>query len=383
MYNKFTDQQHINRHGFYTVGNKKFFNKTLALIEASSAKLPVTWNFNQDVYGKINWSIPIEESLEELYRKRAQQLRDQYDYLVLHFSGGADSANILHAFVKNNIFLDEIVMQYPKNYDHVANNTDTSGNNNYSEIPYSASIIINELKKSMHTNTVIRYQDILEPANTVYKKDNWFELMPLGTNISITGAARQYAQHTDPTVLELCSKGVHVAQILGVDKPLVHFNGDDYYAYFLDSNATHQPPVDINDLYGNTNFYHCEFFYWTPAMPEIVVKQAQEIKRIAENNPAVKIAISQHQHIGKMRDVLHPIIYPVYVKLPFQADKISVGNVRRPADNWFWKTATDELKHNYLNAIKYLDQTIDQSHFSGVDIYHGGFSSLASDYYRL
>jgi hypothetical protein len=265
----------------------------------------------------------------------------------------------------------------------VANNTDTSGNNSYSEIPYSASIIINELKKSIHTNTVIRYQDISESAKTVYKKDNWFELMPLGTNIAVTGAARQYAQHTDPDILELCSKGVHVAQIVGIDKPLVHFNGNDYYAYFLDSSATHQPPVDINQIDGHNNYHHCEFFYWTPEMPEIVVKQAQEIKRYAELIPAVKYQISNHVHIGEMRGVLHPIIYPPYVKLPFQTKKLSAGDVRRPADNWFWKTATDELKHNYLNAIEYLNQTIDRSYFTGKNIYSGGLASCHSEFYRL
>ena len=138
MDNKFNTQQYINRHGFYMVGNKKFFNKTLALLESSTSKLPVEWKFNHDAYGKIDWTVPIETNLEELYRLRAQQLRNQYDYLILHFSGGADSTNVLHAFVRNNIFLDEIVMQYPKAHDQVANGVDYSGNNQYSEIPFSA-----------------------------------------------------------------------------------------------------------------------------------------------------------------------------------------------------------------------------------------------------
>jgi len=53
----------------------------------------------------------VSESLDFLYALRARQLREKYDYLVLYFSGGADSTNILKTFIDNNIFLDEIVMQ--------------------------------------------------------------------------------------------------------------------------------------------------------------------------------------------------------------------------------------------------------------------------------
>ena len=103
-----------DRLGFYLVGWKKFYNKTLALLESKKTGYEVEWVFNNDVYSKIDWSIPIEESLMEIYRRRAQQLRDQYDYLILYFSGGADSGNVLHAFLENGIFIDEIVMQLPE-----------------------------------------------------------------------------------------------------------------------------------------------------------------------------------------------------------------------------------------------------------------------------
>ena len=383
MDNKFNTQQYINRHGFYMVGNKKFFNKTLALLESSTSKLPVEWKFNHDAYGKIDWTVPIETNLEELYRLRAQQLRNQYDYLILHFSGGADSTNVLHAFVRNNIFLDEIVMQYPKAHDQVANGVDYSGNNQYSEIPFSAIPILNDLKHLISPKTLIKFQDLSESATEAYKHDNWFELLPLGTNIAVTGAARQRAQHTDLNVLKLCNKGMHVAQILGIDKPFVHFNGEDYYAHFSDTAATHTPPADMNRAMDHDNYYHCEFFYWTPDMPEIVVKQAQEIKRYAEMVPAIKYQISNHMHVEKMREVLHPVIYPAYVKLPFVTGKISVAQIKRTADNWFWQTASDTIQHNYLEAIEYLNQNIDSLYFNGNNIYSGGFTNLFSEYYRL
>ena len=52
---------------------------------------------------------PIED-LQKLYLNRAIQIRNNYDYVVLFYSGGADSHSILETFMLNNIFLDEIVI---------------------------------------------------------------------------------------------------------------------------------------------------------------------------------------------------------------------------------------------------------------------------------
>ena len=112
--------------GYYLVGQKKFYNKTLALIESFQTRYEPVWVFNNNVYGSIDWTIPITEDLPSMYKRRAQQLRDQYDYLVLYFSGGADSINILHAFIDNDIFLDEILFQYPKEVEQIFNNNDLS-----------------------------------------------------------------------------------------------------------------------------------------------------------------------------------------------------------------------------------------------------------------
>jgi hypothetical protein len=91
----------LDRLGYYRVGFKKFFNKTLALLENHKTGYEVQWIFNDNIYDKIDWTIPIRESLLDLYRRRAEQLRNKYDYLALYFSGGADSINILHAFIDN------------------------------------------------------------------------------------------------------------------------------------------------------------------------------------------------------------------------------------------------------------------------------------------
>lgn len=62
-----------------------------------------------DSYMSSDWTKEPIESFEELKKRRAEQLREKYSYLVLYFSGGADSTTMVNAFLKNNIHVDEIV----------------------------------------------------------------------------------------------------------------------------------------------------------------------------------------------------------------------------------------------------------------------------------
>ena len=96
--------------GVYTCNGKPFFNKIDAIIESNSSNKHVDWDYHNSIFEKCKWDVEPTLSLDELYKARAQQLRDSYDHLVLFFSGGVDSWNILYAFINNNIRLDEIYM---------------------------------------------------------------------------------------------------------------------------------------------------------------------------------------------------------------------------------------------------------------------------------
>lgn len=373
-----------DRLGYYLVGDKKFYSKTLALLESYSQRPSnLTWVFNDSVYSSIDWQTPIYESLPELYLRRALQLRNQYDYLVLYYSGGADSGNILKTFINNNIFLDEIVMQLPESARKNFNDRDKSNGNIYSELEFSAKPVLEKYRNKLHPNTLIRYQDISKPIFDLFEKDNWFETNPMGTNISIAGIARQAAQVAETHILDLCYKGLKTAQIVGVDKPLVHFDGRNYYAYFLDVNAMHSPPVDLtkNEIF--YNLYQTEFFYWTPDMPEIVVKQAQEIKKVCEvseyhRNMMLKSFV---KHISEFRPVLHNIIYPNNIEVPWDPEKPN-SKILRPMDNWFWHQASAKIKNNYLDVIKYIKENTDPGKMIDDDI-QNGISGHRSIMYKL
>jgi hypothetical protein len=373
----------LDKLGYYQVGFKKFSNKTLALMETCKSGYKMEWIFNDDVYSSINWSTPIEESLLSIYKRRAEQLRANYDYLVLYFSGGADSINILHAFIDNNIFLDEIVMQLPEPARKQFADGDTSNGNLYAEIEYSAVPHLNKFKDILNPDTKIRYQDFAKPVLELLSHDDWFDTNPMGTNICISGIGRQVAQVTEKHILELCNKGKRIGQVLGVDKPLVYFDGTDYYAYFSDVSTMHAPPTGLNQSEVFQKYYHTEFFYWTPDMPEIVVKQAQEIKRYCDVDDfaRMKMKLSLERHISEFKSILHPVIYPPQVTTGLQTEKPS-SKIVRPMDQWFWASASEQIIGNYMTVINYLRDHTNPEHMIDGSI-DNGISAHLSKFYKL
>lgn len=375
---------YTSKHGYYLVGNQYFNNKTLALIEQKKTGESLKWFFNEDAYSRYDWTTPVEADLFDLYKCRAKQLREKYDYLTLHYSGGADSSTILWAFIESETFLDEIVMQLPEPTRQTFNEKDTSNKNYYSELEYSAVPFLNKHRNKLNPNTLIRYQDFSKPALELLRKDNWFESTPLCHNITISGIARQRTHNTEQHILNLCDTGKRTAQILGIDKPMVYYDGKNYYSYFADTNAYHYvSPVDFNETEISNGLYTTEFFYWTPDLPEIVIKQAQEIKKDCEKNPWSRFMATQtgKRHISEFRSVLHPVIYPKEVEVFFQTEKPS-SSIMRSMDSWFWSISDITEKKNYLETIGYLKNNINSNMALHGDI-KNGFKGHITRMYKL
>jgi len=103
-------------YNYYEQDGKKFQSKAMALyasyLPPKKDRGDIVWrlhNFESKLEA-INLSEEPKESLSTLYIQRAQQLRNDYEYLILNYSGGPDSHNILETFLLNNIFLDEILI---------------------------------------------------------------------------------------------------------------------------------------------------------------------------------------------------------------------------------------------------------------------------------
>ena len=149
--------------GYYKVGQKLFNDKLEAILEANSTLADIEWNFYQDVYSKINWLSEPDLSLDQLYKMRAQQIREQYEYVIVLCSGGGDSTNVVYSFLRNGIHIDEIIASAPLSgldqWSHQAK--DNSADNTMSETYYAQLPLIRDIAQEF-PNVKITINDYFE-----------------------------------------------------------------------------------------------------------------------------------------------------------------------------------------------------------------------------
>jgi hypothetical protein len=111
--------------------------------------------YEDTFYQSVTWKIEPSLSLDQLYKLRAEEIRDTYEHVILCLSGGIDSRTILETFYKNKIHIDEIISVGAFSQDEYAG----SEENNNDEIYYNVKSLLNDLHLP---NTKIRYIDYSE-----------------------------------------------------------------------------------------------------------------------------------------------------------------------------------------------------------------------------
>lgn len=347
--------------GYYQVGNKRFTYKNAATYEALQTNRVVTWNFFDDVwqnFSETKLHTLGKESLKSVYRRRAQQLRDEYDYLILHYSGGSDSHEILMTFLENDIKLDEVFVQMAlsaKEKVHTPNNTDRSAENMLSEWDFVIKPVLDKLKMT-HPEIKITVSDYLHDYDSKFKtflnEDHFVNNYHMNYTMEMVRA--HFSVSHDG--LLLVNKEKHVAEILGIDKPLVILNQNKFSLYFNDVTMTSVHPFRY-EKYG----FNLEPFYWTPKMPEICFEQAYVLMKFFQANPEYKHIIDIGMfdpldanflvRIHKARKIYYSTIYHYFDPNTFQVDKpVDYSNHGRSREKFF--VDLPEFKY-YFNQIDY------------------------------
>ena len=80
--------QQIKKYGYYTVGSSVYLNKPQAVIASKATNQKINFYYNDEIFNKYNWTQEPEPSvgLREFYKRRAQQIRNDYDYVILLYS---------------------------------------------------------------------------------------------------------------------------------------------------------------------------------------------------------------------------------------------------------------------------------------------------------
>lgn len=357
---------HRLKHGYYIVDGKTYNNKFLALTNRSTSS-DMRFYFNDDAYSAVNWSVEPSEDLYELYRQRAQQLRDKYDNLVLYYSGGIDSITILNTFLANNIKLDGVVMYGTWKLDqkYQQNNLDVVEQNRVG-IP-----LIKALEQKYNTKINLYLLDTTDMYKN-FKSDDFVY------NVNTFLGPRMYCHNfywQDPWMQSWLMKG-NTAFIRGIDKPRVLVEDNHWCLGFLDSQIIDSSPAGMYDK--SNDHAITEYFFWTPDFTPLIVKQAHTvIKYFEQHLPAhlfpklcTKTASFDQGTYFKYVD---PLIYGKYTpqkpgeEKPYFSLPKSIAPSLVQKDLWFYQTGNSEMKQEFdvwKAGVNRLQSTINPAYLN-------------------
>jgi hypothetical protein len=373
--------------GFYEVGKLKFYSQIEALEVSRKFNLPITWNFNDEIFSSYDWQIEPEETISELYVKRCEQLREKYDYLVLFYSGGADSDNILNYFIKNNIHLDEVVCltNYEGSQDRLSR-----WNAEIYEVAMPKIKKIQEKNIHLRLTEIDMTQMILKKYSQLNVDQIYKQNVTFAPFTSIKDEIKTSQKHWQ----EMFSSGKKVGFIHGIDKPRIDLRENGNFIFFFSCVSVNGAiPPSIQEK--NNSWEFDEFFYWSPDAPKIPIKQSHIVKNFVKTR-GIEIfnTYAKSHNGGKVMNFtphgaftltrgsnylfngeLNNLIYPYWYDIPYQIRGVNM--ILFEKENWFiekmnsekcsenWKiltkkvlelTKTDYKEQNFLNGALYLSR---------------------------
>jgi len=234
----------------YHIDGTTFYNPFLAFLHGAHNKPHDTPNFvcYDDVFKKLDWTQEPSESVRDLIDARTQQLSKTYQKIILAFSGGTDSITVYNSFIRQNIFIDEIIISYsPYTEAHPVANADWL------------------IKNHPQAHTKITVLNRNDPKfYTLYTDDKWI-LENQGNlryfNLSAPGP--YFYQHCEDTW-----GNENWCMIVGYEKPHILRENNQWLAVHLDKVV--QPSL---------SWPRVEFFFVSPNFPKLHVKQNHMLLR--------------------------------------------------------------------------------------------------------
>lgn len=353
---------HADKFGYYTVGTFKTYSKVEATEISVRVAEPVTWHFNDEYFSSYPWLLDTKQDLRELYKQRAEQIRAQYDYVVVWYSGGADSFTVLNSFLANNIHVDEIAQFH--SYEGEGT-WDSYLNKEVKEIAIPNTLKLLEKYPRIKHRTV----DFTPLITQMFSKDeNKFDFIFKANNsASPHQLARTYFREYIPDYANLIASGKKVCFVWGADKPPITYNRETDRFALQFSDVVDSGGVGPRTQQRNDPGEFDEFFFWSPEGAAIMSRQAHIIKEYLRNPPVDDLGsrwlstdlyearVDYDLKIQKIdrgpnsglptitvndtqyrltTDGLHRLIYPDWDNDTFTLGK-SVGFIFGPRDRWW------------------------------------------------
>jgi hypothetical protein len=244
--------------GYYYAGGVKTSSK----LEARQLGY-TTFHFHDELFASIKKEP--NASLRSLYDERARQIRIKYDYVVIMYSGGSDSHMVLDSFIESGCKIDEIVTfwDYPSTGDYF-----NFHNEEATKVVFPRLLQLQDqgLKiKHRFIDTVPLVHKLFSRLGTDYEYN-------INTYLSPNNTAKHFIRDEIKEWKDMISAGKKIVFVWGTEKPILSVKRNRWFFQFADRFdncvAVHPKPG-----------WYDEMFFWTPDMPEIVVKQAHVVKR--------------------------------------------------------------------------------------------------------
>lgn len=291
----------IKNRGHWSVQGDEYAIKLNAILAAQRSGLgffDLRFHFNDTWWNTAKWHVEPSESLDDLYVRRARQLRDKYEILILRFSGGADSTNILRTFVDNDIKLDAVVINLWTWPDSDPWIEPSNIEKRDIAIPFAQSL------KSQGADFELLIVDHTKSYEILGRSSDWIFKIDSPRLACVDISSRQGC---DIPELEKWNYP-ETCVISGIDKPWIAFDADKdvWFAQFND--ILHSPlspsPASLKVQ---------EPFYWTADLPELVIKQCHVLKNFYRH---CLHKMSRQANSGlfflKDKKQMIPLLYPKY-----------------------------------------------------------------------
>lgn len=358
------------KNGFYVVGDKIYNHKIHALQEASRTRHSIHWNFNDAVFEKFDWTQRLDIPLLEIYRMRAVQLRQKYQYLICCWSGGGDSTTMLDSFLDNDIPLDELLILWPtslspgKYYPCL----DKSPENFMSEWDFSIKPRLDKLREAYPRLKITIRDTFKEPPKDEDRDDTVLivEKHSYGTI--------QKWRELDHVIEERLQQYSSVAAMLAVAPVEMCIINGHAAISFDDINAY---PGSKSDFTLTGMPRNIEYFYWTPDFPELIREQAHAMIDRLNIMPETRKCLFNFEMDtqGVLQKTVRPdsellrtfrksVLYPKYPLDTFQARKQLDTHYRGSWETWFHGNPhSEEYLIAWESAIAAHQALIDERFF--------------------
>lgn len=350
--------------GYYQVGPVKTYSKVESIDLHHRTRHHPEWRFNDAVFASYDWSQEPRATLAQLYQSRARQIRDKYDRVVIFYSGGIDSQNIIDSFVAAGCAIDEIATT-----DYHSIDPDPMSFFNIEQTMVSFPYL--EKLKGHGVQFRHRRIDLTEMANDLIQDQKFFSdyIFYCNRGFGINRLAKARLRDAIPDYRQWIEQGLSVAFVWGVDKPRLYLEQDRFCLRFIDL------VIDIavspyTQMQAHPRHFD-ELFYWSPDACDLLCKQGHVIKNFLRNTQLDKLYQPHYgsahllqkellklppisgRKISTQRDLINSLLYDQYSPTMFDSNN-KVQTIFSDRDKPWLKDVT--VNEKYLDVLKYLEK---------------------------